>query len=37
MRMRLRGEGDPLSKAEEMALKRAAAKFGLELFLYHKE
>jgi hypothetical protein len=28
--------GDPSSKAEAMALKRAAAKFGLGLYLYQK-
>jgi hypothetical protein len=30
----LRGYGDPSSNAEAMALKRAAAKFGLGLHLY---
>jgi hypothetical protein len=33
----LRGFGDQSSNAEAMALKRAAAKFGLGLYLYHKE
>jgi hypothetical protein len=28
--------GDPSSNAEAMALKRAAAKFGLGLYLYQK-
>jgi len=28
--------GDPSSNAESMALRRAAAKFGLGLYLYHK-
>ena len=32
----LRGYGDPSSNAEAMALKRAAAKFGLGLYLYQK-
>jgi hypothetical protein len=32
----LRGYGDPPSNAEAMALKRAAAKFGLGLYLYSK-
>jgi len=32
----LRGYGDPSSNAEAMALKRAAAKFGLGLYLYLK-
>jgi hypothetical protein len=32
----LRGYGDPSSNAEAMALKRAAAKFGLGLYLYHR-
>lgn len=30
------GYGDPSSNAEAMALKRAAAKFGLGLYLYQK-
>jgi len=30
----LRGYGDPSSNAEAMALKRAASKFGLGLYLY---
>ena len=29
--------GDPSSNAESMALRRAAAKFGLGLYLYNKE
>jgi hypothetical protein len=29
--------GDPSSNAESMALRRAAAKFGLGLYLYHKD
>jgi hypothetical protein len=33
----LRGYGDPSLNAEAMALKPAAAKFGLGLYLYHKE
>jgi hypothetical protein len=32
----LMGYGDPSSNAEAMALKRAAAKFGLALYLYQK-
>jgi hypothetical protein len=32
----LKGYGDPSSNAEAMALKRAAAKFGLGLYLYSK-
>jgi hypothetical protein len=32
----LKGYGDPSSNAEAMALKRAAAKFGLGLYLYQK-
>lgn len=32
----LKGYGDPSSNAEAMALKRAAAKFGLGLYLYEK-
>jgi hypothetical protein len=32
----LRGYGDPSSNAEAMALKRAASKFGLGLYLYQK-
>ena len=32
----LRGYGDPSSNAEAMALKRAASKFGLGLYLYSK-
>ncbi|MBC7798137.1 MAG: DUF1071 domain-containing protein [Pyrinomonadaceae bacterium] len=32
----LKGYGDPSSNAEAMALKRAAAKFGLALYLYDK-
>jgi Rad52/22 family double-strand break repair protein len=31
-----KGYGDPVSNAEAMALKRAAAKFGLALHLYQK-
>jgi hypothetical protein len=31
-----KGYGDPVSNAEAMALKRAAAKFGLGLHLYQK-
>ena len=31
-----KGYGDPSSNAEAMALKRAAAKFGLGLYLYQK-
>jgi hypothetical protein len=31
------GYGDPTSNAESMALRRAAAKFGLGLYLYDKE
>lgn len=31
------GYGDPISNAEAMALKRAAAKFGLGLYLYDKD
>lgn len=30
------GYGDPASNAESMALRRAAAKFGLALYLYEK-
>jgi hypothetical protein len=30
------GYGDPASNAESMALRRAAAKFGLGLYLYEK-
>jgi hypothetical protein len=30
------GYGDPASNAESMALRRAAAKFGLGLYLYNK-
>jgi hypothetical protein len=37
LREELKGYGDPSSNAEGMALKRAAAKFGLGLYLYHKE
>ena len=33
----LGGYGDPASNAEAMALKRAAAKFGLGLYLYKKD
>lgn len=33
----LKGYGDPSSNAESMALRRAAAKFGLGLHLYEKE
>jgi hypothetical protein len=33
---RLKGYADPSSNAEAMALKRAAAKFGLGLSFYHK-
>lgn len=29
--------GDPTSNAEAMTLKRAAAKFGLRLYLYDKK
>jgi hypothetical protein len=29
--------GDPSSNAESMALRRAAAKFGLGLYLYNKK
>jgi len=32
----LRGYGDPSSDAEAMALKMAAAKFGLGLYLHQK-
>jgi hypothetical protein len=32
----LKGYGDPSSNAEAMALKRAATKFGLGLYLYSK-
>jgi hypothetical protein len=32
----LRGYGDPSSKAEAMALKRVASKFGLGLYRYSK-
>ena len=32
----LKGYGDPSSNAEAMALKRAAAKFGLGLYLYSR-
>ncbi len=32
----LKGYGDPSSNAEAMALKRAASKFGLGLYLYQK-
>ncbi len=32
----LSGYGDPASNAEAMALKRAASKFGLGLYLYRK-
>jgi hypothetical protein len=31
-----KGYGDPVSNAEAMALKRAASKFGLALYLYQK-
>lgn len=31
------GYGDPMSNAESMALRRAAAKFGLGLYLYQKK
>jgi hypothetical protein len=31
------GYGDPASNAESMALRRAAAKLGLGLYLYDKE
>jgi hypothetical protein len=31
------GYGDPSSNAESMALRRAAAKFGLALYLYDKK
>ncbi len=31
-----KGYGDPVSNAEAMALKRAASKFGLGLYLYSK-
>jgi hypothetical protein len=31
-----KGYGDPVSNAEAMALKRAAAKFGCGLYLYQK-
>lgn len=31
-----KGYGDPVSNAEAMALKRAASKFGLALYLYSK-
>ena len=30
------GYGDPTSNAESMALRRAAAKFGLGLYLYDR-
>lgn len=33
----LDGYGDPASNAEAMALKRAASKFGLGLYLYRKD
>jgi hypothetical protein len=33
----LRGYGDPSSNAEAMSLKRAAAKFGLGLYLYQNQ
>jgi hypothetical protein len=32
-----KGYGDPASNAESMALRRAAAKFGLGLYLYDKK
>ena len=32
----VKGYGDPSSNAESMALRRAAAKFGLGLYLYEK-
>jgi hypothetical protein len=32
----VRGYGDAVSNAEAMALKRAASKFGLALYLYSK-
>jgi hypothetical protein len=32
----LKGYGNPSSNAEAIALKRAAAKFGLGLYLYQK-
>lgn len=31
------GYGDPFSNSESQALRRAAAKFGLGLYLYHKK
>ena len=34
--MEVKGYGDPTSNAESMALRRAAAKFGLALALYDK-
>jgi hypothetical protein len=32
-----KGYGDSSSNAEAMALKRAASKFGLALYLYHQK
>jgi Rad52/22 family double-strand break repair protein len=34
--LNVKGYGDPTSNAESMALRRAAAKFGLCLYLYEK-
>jgi Rad52/22 family double-strand break repair protein len=34
--LKVKGYGDPTSNAESMALRRAAAKFGLCLYLYGK-